>query len=188
MPNWCSNVATLSHPEPKMIARLLKVADQEGVGILQEFIPCPAELLNDELVTSYADPKKQKVVDEMKAAAIAKYGFQSWYDWCIANWGTKWDLCECTATRNDDNSVTLTFDTAWAPPIDAYETLEGQGFEIEAFYYEPGMAFCGIYENGVADDYEIPGSSDEAAKVIPRAIDEMFNIVGQMEEWEADEA
>ena len=184
MPNWCNNVAHIRHADKAVIDKIEAAAES---GVLQALLPCPQELL-DTTAGSFGDEDKQRDLEAREAANFAKYGAKNWYDWCIANWGTKWDLCECTATRNDDNSVTLTFDTAWAPPIDAYETLEGQGFEIEAFYYEPGMAFCGIYENGVADDYEIPGSSDEAAKVIPRAIDEMFNIVGQMEEWEADEA
>lgn len=186
MPNWCSNVATLSHPEPKMIARLLKAADQEGVGILQEFVPCPAELLNDELVTSYADPEKQKVVDEMKAAAMAKYGFQSWYDWCIANWGTKWDLCDVTATQPFDDTVLLHFDTAWSPPLEAYARLEELGFTVRAYYYESGMQFAGIYEDGNDEWYQDWGDSRGAKATLPQELDDTFGISESQEEWERE--
>ena len=45
-----------------------------------------------------------------------------WYQWCLANWGTKWDACEVQLQdlTVDDAAgtaqVTWTFDTAWGPP------------------------------------------------------------------------
>ena len=43
MPNWCNNNLTLTHSDPAMIQRAV-TAYQEG-KLLQEFIPCPQELL-----------------------------------------------------------------------------------------------------------------------------------------------
>lgn len=43
-----------------------------------------------------------------------KYGFDNWYDWRCANWGTKWNACD--SNYNEDEE-TLTFDTAWSVPI-----------------------------------------------------------------------
>jgi hypothetical protein len=80
----------------------------------------------------------------------------------------------------------LSFDTAWSPPIEFYENLEEQGFRIEAFYYEPGMAFCGVYEDGCDDQFDIEGDSDWVEKHIPRRIDEAFAIAESMEMWEED--
>jgi hypothetical protein len=62
------------------------------------------------------------------------------------------------------------------------------GYSIKAYYYEPGMAFCGIWNDGEYESYKIPMTSDEVADKIPAAIDEMFNIVGRMEEWEEETA
>ena len=42
-----------------------------------------------------------------------KYGFTSWYKWCIKNWGTKWNAY-LSDVSNDYTE--LTFDTAWTIP------------------------------------------------------------------------
>jgi len=46
------------------------------------------------------------------------------YEWCVANWGTKWDVggddaCEPTISA-DGHGATFGFSSAWAPPITAY--------------------------------------------------------------------
>ena len=37
------------------------------------------------------------------------YGEHNWYDWCIENWGTKWDAYNSFI----DDEERITFDTAW---------------------------------------------------------------------------
>ena len=44
---------------------------------------------------------------------LEKYGYDNWYDWRCANWGTKWNACD---SDYDENSDTLHFDTAWSIP------------------------------------------------------------------------
>lgn len=182
MPNWCNNHATLTHSDSTLIDKI-----EQAEGVLQALIPCPEELNDGELTTSYGDEAKQKVVDAKKAAMIAKYGFASWYDWNIANWGTKWDLCEVTKTRIDANTIQLSFDTAWSPPVEAYETLTGLEFGVKAFYHEPGMCFAGIYEDGIDECYQDWGDSQGARDTLPKELDEMFAISEQQEEWEREE-
>lgn len=41
------------------------------------------------------------------------YGDRNWYDWNIANWGTKWNSGD--TTRKSDKSVY--FETAWEQPL-----------------------------------------------------------------------
>lgn len=77
---------------------------------------------------------------------------EGWYDFCVSNWGTKWDFGGADnlglgATRVG-NQVSCTFDSAWAPPVGLYEKLVELGYSVEATYFEPGMAFCGIWDNG----------------------------------------
>jgi hypothetical protein len=56
-------------------------------------------------------------------------------------------------------------------------------------YYEPGMAFAGIWEDGQDDYYEY-GSLDSAGIVeaLPGELDEAFGISEQAAEWEAENA
>lgn len=42
-----------------------------------------------------------------------KYGSKTWFDWCIKNWGTKWNACD--PIRISHNIVI--FDTAWDCPL-----------------------------------------------------------------------
>jgi hypothetical protein len=55
-----------------------------------------------------------KVLDELKI----RYGFDNWYDWCNANWGTKWNACHSDgATPTETATMTIYyFDTPWSPP------------------------------------------------------------------------
>lgn len=168
MPNWCQNTATFRHKDPTMIDRVVKGA--AGEGILQELLPCPEELQNPDSTTS-GGPN------------AAKYGYESWYDWQIANWGTKWDLCEADANRTSDNSVDLSFESAWSPPVAAYRKLEELGFEVNAYYYEPGMCFCGHYDANGDRDFDIPDTPNEVEKQLPKDIVDAFDIANQMREW-----
>lgn len=48
-----------------------------------------------------------------------QYGATTWYDWCINNWGTKWNAYgydEYTPTEVDTKDATITFQTAWSAP------------------------------------------------------------------------
>ena len=81
------------------------------------------------------------------------------------------------------------FDSAWAPPCAAYEKLHAMGFRITAMYYEPGMAFAGVWDNGDDDYYEYSGmSSTEIAETLPTELDEAFGISESVAEWEAENA
>lgn len=184
MPNWCNNVATLTHPDPTMIARLLKAADG-NTGVLQELIPCPQDLLIEK--GSFADTDKQAALDAQGAANIKKYGYADWYDWRVANWGTKWDLCDLTASQPFADTVLLHFDTAWSPPIEAYEKLEALGFTVLAYYYEAGMQFAGIYQDGNDDCYQNWGDSKGATATLPSELDETFEIAATQAEWEKED-
>ena len=71
----------------------------------------------------------------------------------------------------------MSFDSAWSPPTQAYEKLVDLGFSVRAYYYECGMGFCGIWDEGFDDYYEISGeSADEVAEMLPEVLDEMFCI------------
>lgn len=175
MPNWCSNVVTLSHKDPVMIERAVKsAADGE---LLNEFIPIPEEL--KETVANFDETEQTK-------ANLEKYGYANWYDFCLSEWGTKWDISTNSVDRNPDGSITLSFETAWGPAIEAYRKFESMGFGVDATYYEPGMCFCGSYVDGFDETYEIPDTADEVLDVVPAYIDEMYGISEYMREYEEE--
>lgn len=112
---------------------------------------------------------------------------EDWYSFNISNWGTKWDTGGSDISALETNSITLLFDTAWSPPIAFYEALVEDGWEVHGYYYEPGMNFCGRFDNGIDDYFEIPATSDEVIEEIPSDIDECFSISEQMADRESEE-
>jgi hypothetical protein len=181
MPNWCDNSISLTHKDPEMIKRAFN-AYNDG-KLLEEFIPVPDQL--KEATASFGEEYK-----DQNEKNVAETGYASWYDYCIDQWGTKWDISPYSAeVVNDGLTLEGTFETAWAPPLEAYRKLEEMGFTIEATYYEPGMGFVGSYEDGEDDCYETPGTLEEA-ETIPEYLDERYGIteyLKEMLEQEEDE-
>ena len=184
MPNWCNNTVEIRHEDPVMLERV-RTAFNNG-ALLAEFIPVPEELQITAGRTNNPD-ENQKIVNAEESNR-EKYGYSNWYDICVSEWGTKWDVGGDGAVPHDiDGGIMISFDSAWSPPIAAYEKLTEMGFEIRAFYHESGMCFAGIWEDGFDDYYEFSDmNSLEVADTLPEELDEMFCISEQMAEWEAD--
>lgn len=69
------------------------------------------------------------------ALAIAETGHKSWYDWSIANWGTKWNSYDFSI--KSEAPFTIQFDTAWSFPEPVFrkmaEMFPGLRFEVVSF-------------------------------------------------------
>jgi hypothetical protein len=184
MPNWCNNSVEIYHEDPAMIERVRTAFN--GEGLLQEFIPVPEDLRN---IVAGSVPVEQEEAHLAKEQANRdKYGYTNWYDYCVNEWGTKWDIgADGNPAQDIPGGLMLGFDSAWAPPCAAYEKLTEQGFRIRALYYESGMAFAGVWEDGNDDYYEY-GSMDskEIAETLPTELDEAFGISESAAEWEAE--
>ena len=185
MPNWCNNYLELEHEDPAMIERAKK-AFAEG-KLLEEFIPVPSSLhVVAGRVGSDEDPK-QIELEAQEAANIATHGYANWYDYCVNEWGTKWDVGGegDQASQDSPTDLRMNFDSAWAPPIAAMEKFQDLGFRVKLVYWESGMCFCGVYdENG--DDYldYSDMSADEVEANINSEVDECMCIVENLREWE----
>jgi len=177
MPNWCQNQLTLRHKDSREVERAI-AAFQRG-KLLNEFVPCPQELQDESTGFANAD---------VKADRVAKYGYESWYDWSVQHWGTKWDVGgeDRGYAEFDEHTVVMDFDSAWAPPIAAMQALEQQGFEIKILYNEPGMAFCGWYvTGGINEEFNYTNlTAAETAEKLPDEIDDTFGIVEMLRDWE----
>ena len=189
MPNWCNNTLEISHEDPAMMERVRK-AFTDG-RLLDEFIPVPKSLqIVAGRVGDDNDPK-QIELEAQEKANIEAHGYSTWYDYCVNEWGTKWDIGGDGMEPHDDgpNRTTLAFDSAWAPPCAAMDKLMDMGFSVRLYYYEPGMCFAGIYDENGDDYYDLGGmTSDQVAEEVPSELDEMFGISETMAEYEAEEA
>jgi hypothetical protein len=187
MPNWCNNYLELTHEDPAMIERA-KRAFADG-RLLDEFVPVPKDLHvvagrvgNDE------DPEQIKL-EEDTARNIATHGYANWYDFCVNEWGTKWDVGGDgdQASQDTPTDLRMNFDSAWAPPVAAMEKFQDLGFRVKLVYWESGMCYCGLFdENG--DDYfdYTDMTADEVDKAINDEVDECMCIVENLREWEEE--
>jgi hypothetical protein len=188
MPNWCANTVTLRHADPAMIARA-KEAFVQG-KFLNEFVPIPESL---HIVAGSVGEQDRAAHEAQMKANLDAHGYKDWYDFSVSEWGTKWDVGDGDGINDvQSNELTVFFESAWAPPIGAYEKMTAMGFEIEAMYDEPGMAFAGVWSSEDGDDfYEYGGmSSDQAAEQLPKQLDEAFSIsenISYMEEEQQDD-
>lgn len=146
MPNWCFNHLEVSGP-----TELLKQWHDAEFS-LQKLLPCPQELLDG----------KSPAEKDIAEANIEKYGSADWYSWCVDNWGTKWDLTihDVNLMADDDPSksiLTVSFDSAWGPPLAALENLyykhRAQKVEMSFEYIEPGCQFAGKLDTRDDEDF-----------------------------------
>lgn len=65
--------------------------------------------------------KRNELLEIGKIAVynLKAYGFTTWYDWRICNWGTKWNSCDNIKTDED----CFEFSTAWSAPHPIIEKL-----------------------------------------------------------------
>ena len=189
MPNWCNNNITITGPN-KIIDKIDKIVKNEKYekpedGLLEYFYPMPAELRD-----TTADGSKRKKLQK-------KYGFDDWYSWAVENWSTKWDIhefygdhCDRNYINDDESELSFGFDSAWAPPIGAYEKFidENSNCSIKATYYEGGCDFMGEWYDGQDDCYQVSDfkSDDDFWKTgVGSTLDDLYGITESMAEYEA---
>jgi hypothetical protein len=147
-----------------------RIKDKEEVFNISKIFPIPTELIGttapsrivankdyEEIhkkeVAQYERAKKQNIgivesysiSKNMSKALIKKYGYDNWYNWCISNWGTKWDVSESSLVSNKKNKLVYYFNTAWSPPLQAIEKIS-ESFPLLKFsieYIEEGAGFRG---------------------------------------------
>jgi hypothetical protein len=123
-----------------------------------------------------------------------EYEDDEWYSWRVGNWGTKWEVSneglEFVDNEQGRAMITGWFDSAWSPPVGAYERFLEQNPDcsLEASYHEMGMDFAGFWNNGVDEYCENlhdvwKGDPDNE---LFRRLDEEYSLVEQFEEWEEE--
>ena len=186
MPNWCNNNLTLTHEDPKMIQRAYDALERGE--FLQEFIPVPEDL---KITAGYlGSGDEQKELERKTAENVAKHGYGNWYDYCVSEWGPKWDVGGDGQSdiHPDGKMLHTSFDSAWSPPVYAYEKLVELGFGVDAMYYEGGMGYAGSFGSEYGDqEINLEGmSADDIEREHPD-LDECFGISECMREYEEPE-
>ena len=192
MPNWCDNQITITGPNSVIdkIEKIVKADDtHENTGLLNFFKPMPKELEGTTSPSSSAK-KPQPMVE----------GFDNWYDWRVENWGTKWELCEFygvdrqyhSEQNEGESTITFGFDSAWSPPINAYEQFlrDNEDCSLKAWYYEGGCDFMGEWDNGQDDCYapsDYKSTDDFWQDGVGSTLDDYFGITESMAEYEAEQ-
>lgn len=146
MPNWCYNRVGISGSKEDVDAFKALVrgdSPDENTFSFQNIIPCPIELLE------FYEGSDVEANEKIRTSLLDKYGYSSWYDWRVDNWGTKWDISHASSDFYDDLSAEWTFDTAWCPPEGIYNKLAFlfPELHISWFYDEPGMQIAGYLNN-----------------------------------------
>jgi len=167
-----------------MILRAKEALDRGE--FLNEFIPVPEDL---KITSGYlGSGPEQKELERKTAENVKKHGYGNWYDYCVGEWGTKWDVGGDGQSdiHPDGKMLHTSFDSAWSPPVAAYEKLEQLGFGVDAMYYEGGMGYAGAFSNGTDEELNLEGmSADEIEQEYPE-LDEAFGISECMREYEAE--
>jgi hypothetical protein len=147
MPNWCYNYLDISGDET-LIADIKRQLNKPFVKTHDSW---NATTGNMELSqTQYSNPVfafhniynhiqdgvsdeeyiKQPDFNQPLEESLMFRG-NSWYDWNVRNWGTKWDVAvndndkypDTELYEDTDNSLGYKFNTAWSPPIEAITKL-----------------------------------------------------------------
>jgi len=88
----------------------------------------------------------EKAMEEGKIALenIEKYGSATWYDWKIANWGTRWGAYNVHISQCAD-IIEVSYNTAWSPATPIFEKLSEMypNLTFEQYVLDEGMGFGG---------------------------------------------
>jgi hypothetical protein len=160
MPNHCTNL--LSCTSGKTIGSIIKpYLTDDGKNLdFDKIIPIPDGIIKTfqdstiEEITKERTPEeieaRQKEHDALCEQNLKDYGHKNWYDWCVANWDTKWNAYSCYTLEDDSLKLEeihdLGFQTAWSPPINVIRELSKlTGESLRMSYYDEGWMFGGEY-------------------------------------------
>jgi hypothetical protein len=130
--------------------------------------------------------REEKFLEVIKPIGEWDYGN------AVEAWGTKWDVNTdgMEFTDNGDGTAEISgwFDSAWSPPVEAFQTLSEDldSCYLELSYFEPGMCFVGYWDSEGADDhYTIDPEAEDMG--IPAYLEEEWCVSDWFRTDEDDE-
>ena len=186
MPNWCKNRLTISGKKKEIEKCLKAIGNENGAIDFEKIIPMPSELhkvnsngvleddmnllrkeqngekLSSEELKRLDEKDFQNQISHRENAVLAlncleKYGYYDWYDWAIANWGTKWNaaarLDVIWISQSDDKAMCeIIFATAWSAPLPVIKKVSEMFPNLilreEAYDYSMAWGLVYYYTDG----------------------------------------
>lgn len=144
MPNWSDVYIEFESKDTELLSDIFNKIQSNGYGIDEEF-KRPEELIDTSNLT-----------EEEKKTLKIKYGYSSWYEWCIGNWGSKWDMLKPIEGEINhglhsfemiNNTISISFESPWCSPYKWFEKV-CEKYKLSGFLsdMESGMDFCVITE------------------------------------------
>ena len=183
MPNWCNNNITIKGPKKKL--EQLENAAREG-KFLNFLYPMPKDLEGTE-----ANGTTRKNLEKL-------YGHSDWYSWRTTNWSTKWEIDiydgsiqtkqELLGKEEGEAELSFGFDTAWAPPVGAYEHYieNNPDVSFNAYYFEGGCDFMGNWCDHIDNCYQVSDVTDKQLRTEYRVLDDLYGILESREHFRQD--
>ena len=178
MPNLCYNQMSIRHPDVSYLRevgnKLLSSLEKNNHHNCDNDTPNNKNSLMEFFNILHPRPKMDDV---------------DIHKWNQEYWGTTREpLISEFVTDKDDYTIHVTFETAWSPPIGVYEHLVHKNWNVDAFYHESGMEFCGRFTNDNDDEcYNYDSCDKSSFKYIPQAILEFTCLMDDDETDEDDD-
>lgn len=144
MPNWCENDLTVRGDEKELQRFLEFVKTHTSDFDFNTILPYPESFSN--MDTASSEWRKNNPPEKWFEGP--RDGFNSGgYEWCVAQWGTKWNACDVKVEFQCKDEVLISFSTAWSPPLPVIKALSStfKELQFELKYYEHGMGYQGEY-------------------------------------------
>jgi hypothetical protein len=137
-------------------------------GLVSKYVSYP----QFKSIDDFANKTKDELAEYMEMGEkiyklILKYGFTSWYDWRLYNWGVKWNAYDSYIEECEGGVLVMYFYTPWNAPIPVMQKLVEMfpHLTFEYKYADEDMAYnCGegVGEDGCLSINRPKGGSDEA--------------------------
>ena len=202
MPNHTANNFTVTGPKDDVLRFVAQAKGNDSELDFKKLLPIPDELIGtswptriisqEEIDTMWADWNKRKdegklsefekerpmglgITQDKHDEFILKYGYDNWYDWCIFNWGTKWNAYDVTEWSINEcseytTSATIYYETAWSPATALWLKMSKEYPNLE-FYHEfadEGGGFLGsetIVDGRIISEEELDWDSDDGIEL-----------------------
>lgn len=155
MPNHCYNRVQISNDaedNSKQFDEL--VAIFESKKPFSKIIPIPnfLEIPNEDgelpVKVEHKSPEGEVLFTIMEFPK-SKKGDDRWYQFCVQNWGTKWEAYDFATEDIEEDSAEFSFNTAWGPADGIFDKIREDypDVGISWFYDEPGCELAGYLPN-----------------------------------------
>jgi hypothetical protein len=162
MPNWCKNHLTVRGKRDDVLEFVTLVG--RGVSLIADAVNAARAI-----DASESQSIAQAVIDSFNTSELFSFDGHipepehegdGWYQWRVANWGTKWDACDHEILEydfsEDPSSIVIEFNTAWSPPAVWFAAIvdRHQNLEFEMLWNEEQALSGRFFSKAGVAEYE----------------------------------